>query len=166
MYSGAADPFIDFLIRVVPDGRVSTTLSKLDVGDEVQVNGPYGDFCIEESLLKSRKFIFIASGTGIAPFHSFYLTFPEMDFELLHGVRFQSEVYDYLDYPEGRYFSYISRPEIKDSGMYVTHGLRNREVNPNEIFYICGNRQMIVDSISILREKGIHGDAIFTETFF
>jgi ferredoxin-NADP reductase len=166
MYSAAKDPYIDFMVRKIPGGRVSSALSELAPGDMVQINGPYGDFCLNEELIAGRKFIFIASGTGIAPFHSFSLTYSNLDFEIHHGIRFKDETYDFEDYPKGSYFSYVSRPEGTGGGQYVTDGLRERKISSNEIYYICGNRQMIIDSIAILREKGIHGDAIFTETFF
>lgn len=166
MYSAADDPFVDFLIRKVEDGTVSTALHELSSGDEVQIGGPYGQFCLNESLMFSKKYVFIASGTGIAPFHSFFQTYPKLRFELHHGVRHESETYDHSVYPEGAYKSYISRPSEAAKGRYVTSALQARQLGEDEVFYLCGNRQMIIDCISILREKGIHGDSIFTETFF
>jgi ferredoxin--NADP+ reductase len=166
MYSAAHDPYVDFLVRKIDGGRVSTALSKLRTGDEIQISGPYGDFCLNEDAISRQKHIFIASGTGIAPFHSFVKTYPALEFELFHGVRHENETYDHTIYPKNSYKSYVSRPPTGKTGSYVTDGLKNRNISPNEVFYICGNRQMIIDTISILREKGIHGDAIFTETFF
>jgi ferredoxin-NADP reductase len=166
MYSAADDPFVDFLIRKVEGGAVSTGLHELLVGDEVQIGGPYGQFCLNESLMFSKRYVFIASGTGIAPFHSFFQTYPKLNFELHHGVRHESETYDHSVYPEGTYRPYISRPSGNAMGRYVTSALQARQLGENEVFYLCGNRQMIIDCISILREKGIHGDSIFTETFF
>ena len=166
MYSAADDPFVDFLIRKVEDGAVSTALHKLCAGDEVQIGGPYGQFCLNENLMSTKKYIFIASGTGIAPFHSFFQTYPKLSFELHHGVRHDSEKYDHSVYPDGTYMPYISRPPEGEIGRYVTSALQARQLGEDEVFYLCGNRQMIIDCISILREKGIHGDSIFTETFF
>ena len=71
MYSGANDPYIDFLIREVPDGIVTPVLAQLNVGQLVEIGGPYGDFCVDRHDLIKDEFIFIASGTGIAPFHSY-----------------------------------------------------------------------------------------------
>jgi ferredoxin--NADP+ reductase len=166
MYSAADDPYVDFLIRRVEEGRVSTALSNLTTGDDVEIGGPYGEFCLKESHITDKKLVLIGSGTGIAPFHSFFLTYPEIDFEILHGVRTEIERYDMDHYPEGTYKAFVSQPRNGVNAQRVTDGLIDRELLKDEIFYLCGNRSMIISCISILREKGIHGDAIFTETFF
>lgn len=166
MYSAAEDPYVDFLIRRVEDGRVSTALSALSQGDNVEIGGPYGDFCLKPEHVSDKKLVLIGSGTGIAPFHSFYLTYPDLDFELLHGVRSEFEQYDMDHYPQGRYRSFISQPTNGAKPQRVTDGLIGRELRQDEIYYLCGNRSMIISCIALLREKGIHGDSIFTETFF
>jgi ferredoxin-NADP reductase len=166
MYSGADDDFVDFLIRKVDGGSLSTALSMLTGGDTVELGGPYGEFRINPEFIKTKKFVFIATGTGIAPFHSFCRSFPELDYEILHGIRFENEKYDQDSYDKHRYKAYVSRPDGRGLGVYVNSEISKRKLNPNELYYLCGNRNMITDCTSLLREKGIHGDSIFTETFF
>ena len=167
MYSAADDPYVDFLIRRVPEGRVSTALMNLAEGDDVEIGGPYGSFCLNPELLERSSYLFICTGTGIAPFHSYALTYPHLKFELLHGVRFEEEMYDLADYPEGTYKPAISKPRNPEIQMNrVTDSLYKREYSSSEIIYLCGNRSMIIDCVSHLRNQGINGDSIFTETFF
>ena len=73
MYSSGDAPFLEFLIRIVDEGLVSRSLANLKVGDTVEIDGPYGRFCLPLET-KGKKFLFIASGTGVAPFHSFVKT--------------------------------------------------------------------------------------------
>jgi NAD(P)H-flavin reductase/ferredoxin len=55
-------------IRHVPDGKFSMrTLSKLSVGDPLQVEVPFGDFYLRAS---ARPIVLLASGTGFAPIKS------------------------------------------------------------------------------------------------
>lgn len=55
-------------IRHVQDGKFSMkTLSKLSVGDPLQVEVPFGDFYLRAS---ARPTVFLASGTGFAPIKS------------------------------------------------------------------------------------------------
>jgi NAD(P)H-flavin reductase/ferredoxin len=55
-------------IRHVPGGRFSMqTLSKLSVGDPLQIEVPFGDFYLRAS---ERPVILLASGTGFAPIKS------------------------------------------------------------------------------------------------
>jgi ferredoxin--NADP+ reductase len=165
MYSSANDDFIDFLVRKVENGRVSSELQALLTGDEVEIGGPYGEFCLEEPI-KGKKYLFIASGTGIAPFHSYVKTFPELDYEILHGVRHEEEKYDFQDYSPERYSAAISQPRSGLQGVRVSDLLVKRRFDPSEIVYLCGNRAMIIDCVEILRNKGIRGDSLFMETFF
>jgi ferredoxin/flavodoxin---NADP+ reductase len=166
IYSGANDPYLEFLIRKVPEGSVSHALSRCEIGDEVQVGGPYGEFCLDEADLSRARFIFFATGTGIAPFRSFSLTYPELNFEIHHGVRFPEEQYEGDLYRDGCYRSYLSgtsRGKIKN---YVTESASSIRIDPDDKFYLCGNRNMINDVIAILRKRKVSGSSIFTETFF
>ena len=164
MYSNADAPFLEFLIRAVDDGMVSSNLQKLNAGDEVEVDGPYGEFCIPLDKL-GAKFFFIGSGTGIAPFHSFVQTYPDLDFTVIHGIRYANEAYDFEDYRGGRYIPCISRNEGGKSER-VTDYLRANPIPKNSIVYLCGNRNMIIDSVQILLDQGIGGDQIISEVFF
>lgn len=166
MYSGAKDPYVDFLIRKVPEGRVSTRLAELRPGEELQLSGPYGEFCLPEDEILESSYLFIASGTGIAPFRSFALTHPSLSYEILHGVRLGSETYDEEKYSNNRYTPCISKPENGKEGRRVTDYLLSKDLDTSSKVYLCGNRNMIIDAIAILRTKGFTGDSIFTETFF
>ena len=165
MYSGAEAPYLDFLIRGVERGVVSTALQNVRVGDEVEIGGPYGEFCLSESVLNNRH-LFVATGTGIAPFHSYIKTFPGLDYRILHGIRLREEAYHATHYESERYLACISRPNGSGSGERVTDRLAHEKIIDDEKIYLCGNRAMIVDVIDILRAKGVSGDNIFTEVFF
>jgi ferredoxin-NADP reductase len=60
----------------------------------------------------------------------------------------------------------VSQPESGEHGQRVTQLLETSLLPVDSLYYLCGNRMMITDAISILRHKGIPGGAIFTETFF
>jgi CDP-4-dehydro-6-deoxyglucose reductase len=72
VYSLASSPNreeLEFCIRRVPGGRLTPTLSAdLEPGEEVTLRGPYGDFVMEPP--SKRDLVFLATGTGVAPFKS------------------------------------------------------------------------------------------------
>ena len=107
IYSGVNENFLEFLIRKVPNGVVSMELSHMKIGDKIDIDGPYGEFLINENQL-SRKFIFCSTGTGIAPFNSFIKSFKKLDYILLHGVRCEDEQYNSTEYKKDSYFPFIS----------------------------------------------------------
>lgn len=166
MYSGANDDYIEFLIRRVEGGCVSPRLEKLKPGDRLEIDGPYGEFCLKGPIDVHRHHLFLATGTGIAPFHSFFKTFPKLNFTILHGVRYPEETYHATDYPEGRYIPCITRNSRGRACSRLTDYLEGFSVSPDSAVYLCGNRNMIVDAFEMLRNKGISGDNLFTEVFF
>lgn len=165
-YSGVNDPYLEFLIKEVKGGAVSPKLKRLQEGDEVEMEGPYGLFIIKNPEDRSKKYLFIGTGTGIAPFHSFIKSYPHLDYKILHGIRYAREQYDREDYEPGRYIACVSREKGGDFQGRVTDYLKQNPVDPGTTFYLCGNRLMISDVYDILRKQGVSGSNIFTEVFF
>ena len=166
MYSDANGDYLDFLIKVVEDGSLTPQLQKLKVGDLVEIDGPYGQFYLHNPLDRSKKYTFLATGTGIAPFHSFISTYPSLNYRLIHGVRYPNEQYDLKDYSDELYISCISKNIAGEKSIRLTDFLKENPVGSNEMVYLCGNRNMIVDAFEILRDQGVPGDNLFTEVFF
>lgn len=164
-YSGIKDKNLEFLIRKVIGGTVSLGLCKLTPGAQVTLDGAYGKFIIKNPH-KRAKYMYIGSGTGIAPFHSFVKSYPKIDYSLLHGIRYDFEQYDRHDYGKGRYIACVSRGKGGDFSGRVTDYLKKIQLAATTFYYLCGNRSMINDVYDILRERGVNGSQIFTEVFF
>ena len=167
IYSGVDDSYLEFLIKEVKRGSVSPALRKVKSGDEVALHGPYGAFTISSNKAKKTLFTFIATGTGIAPFHSFVRTYPDLDYRIINGVRTAEERYEYNDYDRKRLTTCITRDDCW-SGFKgrVTDYLQQHYIDPTQIYFLCGNQGMIQKGYDLLRIKGVSGDQIFTEAFF
>ena len=167
IYSGTNDNTLDVLIKEVEDGEVSKTLKHLRPGDAVEVQGPLGFFTIEEEFLKDNsKFLFIASGTGISPFHSMVKSFTGLEYQLLHGIRFGEEAYDRKDYNNHRYVACTSRDKSGDFYGRVTGYIRQHDIHKNTHCYLCGNFEMIREVMDLLEKKGIAQDHLHAEVYF
>lgn len=160
IYSGNDDDFLAFLIRKVGGGTLTPQLEQLKPGELVELNGPFGGFILQSKFRRSPHW-FIATGTGIAPFHSFVRSYPDLDYRILHGVRFPNETYEKAGYDASRYF-----PCFSTQGKRVTDHMRAAALDPESLFYLCGNRSMINDVYDILRGRNVSSDRIFTEAFF
>lgn len=169
-YSGKDEKYLEFLIKTITGGSLSPMLQKLKAGDEVTIDGAYGSFTIASPEKTNDKYLFIGTGTGIAPFHSFALSYPKLDYKILHGVSYKNEQYDSKDYPEGRYIACVSKDSSTSVGMTwkgrVTGYLRENPVEPKTICYLCGNSDMINEVYDILRSQNVNGSNIITEVFF
>jgi len=166
IYSGQNNNSLEVLIKEVDDGLVSTQLKNLSRGDEVSVKGPYGFFLTDAKPSKNEKLLFIASGTGIAPFHSFIMTFPEVNYRLIHGIRNVDESYENQHYKNGSYFSCTSRGNRGDFNGRITDYLLSEQEEMADKVYLCGNSSMIYDAMDILRAQGYRHDQLYTEVYF
>jgi len=59
--------FVEFVIKVYPEGRMSQTMDKLKIGDKLEFRGPRGRFALD--LNERRALGMIAGGTGITPMY-------------------------------------------------------------------------------------------------
>jgi ferredoxin-NADP reductase len=165
LYSGEREPYLEVLIKQVRGGTVSGRLSQLKARDPVYVAGPYSDFVLPKQSA-GRKFAFIATGTGIAPFHSFVASKSDLDYTIIHGVREQAQCYDRQAYPADRYAACVSRERGAAFHGRVTDYLRERPLSQGTHVYLCGNHAMIEDAFDLLRSQGVAADDIHAEVFF
>lgn len=166
IYSGENEDYIEVLIKEVEDGHTSKLLKNLTPGAALNVHGPNGFFMTNAKPPTGKKFLFIASGTGISPFHSFIKTYPRSNYKVIHGVRTKNEAYDKDHYNEGSFVACTSRDESGDYYGRITDYLLEQNFEPDLLVYLCGNSNMILDAIDILTAKGLKYEQIFTEVYF
>ncbi len=166
IYSSTEDDFLDFLIAEVDGGAVSTALRRSSPGDLLELEGPMGYFRLDQTSAAASGHCFIATGTGIAPFHSIVGSFRGLDYRLLHGVRSVSDGYDRDDYDPQRYIQCVSRQAGASFHGRVTDYLRQHSVNPKMVFYLCGNCDMLFDAYEILVGQEVARSRIITEVFY
>ncbi len=166
VYSGEKDEFLEVLVREVEGGKISGKLKKLKPGSEIEVDGPFGFFKFNPTTFNSGKFLFIATGTGISPFHSFVKTFPELEYSLIHGVRFGNEAYEHVDFQQERITLCTTGDDAGDFYGRVTDYLFTQKPDANTNCFLCGNSEMIYEVFDILTGKGIPVSNIYSEVYF
>jgi ferredoxin-NADP reductase len=166
IYSAEEGENLEILVKEVEGGYFSPKLKHLKVGDMVEVHGPFGKFGLDTKKTDSHKHVFIASGTGIAPFHSMVKSYPELDYQVIHGVRYASEAYEKEHYDKDKFVLCTSRDENGDFKGRLTEYLKQADFDKNTSFYLCGNSDMIFDSMEILKDKGFDRDNVNVEVYF
>jgi len=165
IYSRPDDPFLEVLVKEIDDGSVSRHLHRLKPGDPVRVAGPFGFFGLDDADAGAPH-LFVATGTGIAPFRCMAAARPPVDYHILHGVRFAREAYDRDDYPRDRYTLCTSRDTDGDYHGRVTDYLAATPPRPGTRVYLCGNCAMIYAVYDLLGTLGFDPDHIRTEVYF
>jgi ferredoxin/flavodoxin---NADP+ reductase len=166
VYSGENEDFLEVLVREIEGGKVSGRLKKLKPGTEIEVEGPFGFFKFNPEKFTPQKFLFVATGTGISPFHSFVRTFPELDYQLIHGVRLKEEAYEHADYRMEKTTLCLSGDENGDFYGRVTDFLFTQKIDRETNCFLCGNSEMIYEVFDILTGKGIPVSNIYSEVYF
>lgn len=177
--SPAEKNIIELQIRLVPDGICTTYVHKyLKEGDELTVNGPYGDFMLQDS---DREIVFIAGGSGMAPIKSML-----MDMQLKNNPRkatyffgavtkkdlFHVETMEQFekDLNDFTFIPGLSGPEESDNWKGET-GLITEVIDrrlpkaDNHEAYLCGSPGMIDACVEVLKKKGMPEELIFYDKF-
>lgn len=179
-YSLASKPkegAFDLCIKVVEGGRASNWFNNLELGATVEFLGPSGKFVFQGS---KKKHLFIATGTGLAPFRPMLmeqvLKRPGEEFILVFGVRhisdiFYRETFEELaqQHPNFKFYLTLSQPEDEswagERGR-VTELLGKLDLDTvNTEVYICGLKAMIHDASEQLKGLGFTDDQILFEKY-
>ncbi|MCU4175922.1 FAD-binding oxidoreductase [Carboxylicivirga sp. N1Y90] len=166
IYSAEKDEYLEILVKEVENGLVSPSLKKLQKGGYVVVEEPVGYFTIDNNSSVDQEYVFIASGTGVSPFHSFVLSKPDLNYTLLHGVKYASEAYDANVYNKKSYKLCTSQDKDGDFHGRVTAYLKQNSFGKEAQYFLCGNCNMIHDVYDILEEQGVSTDNIHAEVYF
>jgi len=123
----------EVIVDIAPMGPGSTYFLEKQVGDRVEYLAPLGNFTLQENLYKK---VFVATGTGIAPFRSMLLSAMETlhpqyktqnnspldahapQFSLYWGMRYEDDMYWHEEfqalarqYRGFQYFLCLSKPK-------------------------------------------------------
>lgn len=159
---------IDFCIAMVEGGRFSGDIQKAKIGARLLLSGPHGRFVFQGPL---NPAVFVATGTGVAPFVAFCRSGVGAAL-LLHGVGTPERLIyrDVLQSALHGYVPCISRPsesrsrtEHHFSGR-VTDYLERRLKPGTYDFYVCGQRAMIRDVTAIIDDR-FSESRLFIETY-
>lgn len=173
---------IELVVRKVPGGICTTyVFEHLKEGDEVLINGPYGEFYLRDT---QAPMIFIAGGSGIAPIKCLLHQIANEGIKrkgiFFFGVRalkdlFMVEEMKALEQriPDFRFVPALSQPDEGDkwggaAGRIpdvVKDYLAKQPDAASYEGYLCGSPGMIDASIAVLTQVGISDDRIYYDKF-
>jgi ferredoxin-NADP reductase len=164
--SAPADAGLRLCIRHVAGGRLSAALAGAAAHARVTFTGPHGYFTFQPSLLPA---VFVATGTGIAPFCAMAGS-GVSGFTLLHGVDAPAELYyrDFIRPHAAAYVACLSGSRPTDPSHFrgrVTDYIARRLPRRAYAFYLCGRQDMIRD-VTLLVDEGFQGSLVYSEIFF
>jgi propane monooxygenase reductase component len=194
--TSSRDGLLEFVIKVYPDGLFSQFLdSELQVGDRLELTGPFGVFTLRES---DAELVFVGGGAGMAPILSLLRSMAERGIHrqatFFYGARtrqdlcFEEELGSIAEkLPNFTYVPALSHeisgaktaPEIsdispdgRDSGTWTGEtGLitdvvkRLRGSLTGAHAYVCGPPPMVEAAIPLLETLGVEEKRVYYDKF-
>jgi ferredoxin-NADP reductase len=164
----------------VPDGLFSPLLFTLRPGEEVEMHEPLGYFTLRHP---DRRALFVATGTGIAPFRSMlldHLPRTQPHITLLFGARYEHGLLYREDmerlareFKTFRFLPTLTQPGESwkgRKGRVQEHldealSLRTPEEIVNVDVYVCGLKEMVDDVRQELKRRGFDRKQIIYEKY-
>jgi ferredoxin-NADP reductase len=171
--------YVEITPKRVSQGCVSVFLNdRASVGMTVEANGPFGQFCFDES--KHRSIVLVAAGSGITPMMAMLRYMDDLCLEtnvtLLYCVRTSTDIIFESELEQLRsrlknfqYHVLLSKPHAEWSGPrgHVTRELIEDTVKDfaSREFFLCGPPSFMETSRDILTGLGVKPERIRQESF-
>ncbi|MGC8866070.1 MAG: ferredoxin--NADP reductase [Bacteroidales bacterium] len=164
--SGENEPFYEIIYNVVKEGALTPTLSQVKVGETIWISHPAGKF-----TSAGNPAVWIATGTGIAPFASMVRSGFTAETLLIQGGRDKNSFYYQDIFNQTNNLAYVKCMSRKQAEGYfhgrVTHFIENEyQPLPHRQHLLCGSAEMVVEVRDLLIRKGIPYQNIVSEIYF
>jgi propane monooxygenase reductase subunit len=177
--TNSRDGRLEFVIKVYPDGLFSHFLdTTLQVGDQLQLTGPYGVFTLREG---DNDLVLIGGGAGMAPILSLLRSMAERGLTrkatYYYGARgrrdlcFEDELRALEDtLPGFRYIPALSEPAPDDdwdgeTGFITDIVKRQADGLASVHAYVCGPPPMVEAALPLLATLGVAEKRIYYDKF-
>ncbi|GAA0942715.1 FAD-binding oxidoreductase [Pseudonocardia zijingensis] len=174
------DGQFEFVIKIYPDGLFSGLLaSRLQVGDRLEVEAPFGTFTLREN--RTSDLLFIGGGAGMAPMLGLLRSMAERGIErrvtFYYGARsardlcFEKELARLQEQLPGLTFvPALSEPAEEDdwqgeTGLITDVVARHESGAAGKDAYVCGPPPMVDAAVAVLERLGCTTDHIFYDKF-
>jgi propane monooxygenase reductase subunit len=173
---------LEFMIKIYPDGHFSGLLDsgEINVGDELELTGPYGVFTLRAT--SPRRMLFIGGGAGMAPILSLLRSLAESGngrpAVYYYGARRPEDLFHVEELeelverlPDFRFVPALSETEIDENGWtgetgLITDVVDRLEGGVSEVeAYVCGPPPMVEAAIALLERRGVPESQIHFDKF-
>lgn len=200
-YSVSSSPDVthafEILVDVAPQGIGSKFIQALNFGDIINFLGPLGRFFLTpETSEHNKPVVFIATGSGVAPFKSMLhellqirqarvaqvenpaheaTTFVPREISLHWGMRYAQDLFwleemqDFMQNFSNFHFNPILSRPTEDWSLSrgrVTSVVEASKLDLTADYYLCGSQEMTIAVKDILVRKNINPEQIHHESFY
>ncbi|CAG9204648.1 Ferredoxin / Ferredoxin--NAD(+) reductase [Paraburkholderia tropica] len=173
--SAPGESKISFLIKKIPGGVMSTWLESAQAGDKLNLQGPLGSFYLRDV---QRPLLFLAGGTGLAPFLSMLevlaRTHAQQQVHLIYGVTRDLDLVQVeaieayrAKLPNFTYSTVVAEAESTHPRKgWVTQHIPANALNDGDVdVYLCGPPPMVDAVRKYFDDEGVKPHSFHYEKF-
>ena len=173
--SAPGETKISFLIKKIPGGVMSTWLEAAKPGDKLDLKGPLGSFYLRDV---QRPLLFLAGGTGLAPFLSMLEVLARSNSQqpvhLIYGVTRDLDLVqvDAIDAYVARLPNFSYATVVADAASnhprkgWVTQHIPANALNDGDVdVYLCGPPPMVDAVRKYFDDQGVKPKSFHYEKF-
>lgn len=163
--TGSDEDEMGVLFNRAPDGWLTPQLAAVKPGHQIYCSDPFGSF-----IGQPGPAVWVANGTGVAPFLSMVRSGLVDEKQLVQGARTRSLFYgqDRLEAALGDRYVRCCSAEPGPGLVFgrLTAHLEGQSWPGDRPFYLCGSAAMIVEARDILIRRGVPFRHILSEVYF
>ncbi|MFK0276911.1 benzoate 1,2-dioxygenase electron transfer component BenC [Ensifer sp. NPDC090286] len=173
--SAPGETRLGFLLKKIPGGVMSTWLERAEAGTKLELTGPLGSFYLREV---QRPLLFLAGGTGLAPFLSMLevlaRTNPQQKVHLIYGVTRDLDLVlvDEIEAYAKRLANFTFDTVVADAASshprkgWVTQHMPEDVLNGGDVdVYLCGPPPMVDAVRKHFDDTGVRPSSFHYEKF-
>ncbi|BAN27786.1 benzoate 1,2-dioxygenase electron transfer component BenC [Caballeronia insecticola] len=173
--SAPGESKISFLIKKIPGGLMSTWLEAARPGNKVQLTGPLGSFYLRAV---ERPVLFLAGGTGLAPFLSMLEVLtrnnPQQHVHLIYGVTRDLDLVlvEAIETYKAKLPNFTYATVVADAASshprkgWVTQHMPPEALNDGDVdVYLCGPPPMVDAVRKYFDDNGVKPNSFHYEKF-
>jgi ferredoxin-NADP reductase len=174
---------VEFAASYVKGGTASELLFNLQPGEKITASGPFGRLILRQE--EPARYVLMATGTGVTPYRAMLVEIekrlqlqPNLRIMVVFGVRNPADLLygeEFVAFanknPRFEFHAYYSRVKLENAQPHENEGyvgniLEKVAFNPTQdIFYLCGNPNMIDTVFAKLVEGGFATENIRREKY-
>jgi len=165
---------IDFSIKRA--GKLTAYLHAMEVGDQLTIRGPYGNFFPVDTVFNKQNLLLVAGGVGLAPVsaavrHVFDNRDNYGSMDIVYGARSMEDLVFFKEIeenwraqPDTRIHLTIDREQSGWTGHvgFCATVLKELHFSPDRLALVCGPPIMIKRALATLLEMGFKKEQIYT----
>ena len=175
--SSPTEDFIEVTKKITAGHQFSEAINSVKVGDEIQLNAPFGEFVLDKT---QAKIAMLSGGIGITPFRSMcrYATDLQLetDIVLIYGNKTSQDIVFKQEFDQmqkkNQNFKIVNTLTRQNSNWdgntgHIDVGMINNELPDcsQRLFYLCGPPNMMDAMQHLLQKLGVNKEKIRVEKF-